>query len=443
MIKSILNIVLIFIICITALGIPLDLNMPKFSFDLPTIIKEDASYSTDIDSLPLNNPSQINFQIQTEDTKILSADSSDFSFFLDVIQNEKIISTLDASTLIKPVTPIKISSDVTNMKDFYLNLSKEALNLNDGDYTLKLYSTWEPLKDIEPLQLDVIYSRIFKFFKYVPATNEIPRGMMSLSLYYNAYDSQLVPITRFVGHNRTPLGTTIKELQNGSTLLNFSSPIPNVTKLRTKKGTVMVYLPKDLGKYNENPKDASFALESFVESLTSIKRINNVKFFVNGKESNTLFMNYDTKNLFSKNTNPKAYLGMNYNERLLLVPKNMEISPEDTLIKNIFATLKVDNINDKSSAKLIPTIPKNILLLNFSRNGNILTLNFSKEFSSAYENRVDLQNMMLDSILFSFTSIDGIEKVQILVDNQTINSFAGINLSEALIRPSFINPEKE
>ncbi|TCO68767.1 GerMN domain-containing protein [Marinisporobacter balticus] len=448
MIKSLFNLFLIFILCFTALGMPLNLdlskfsNLPDFPFDF-SVADENVSYKTDIDSFSSENPTQINFQIQMQNAEIRSANPSDFSFLLDVIKNDGTRSTLDVSTLIQALPPVKISSDVSHIKNFSLNLSQKKLNLPDGTYTFKLYSTSNALEDAKPLKFDVTY---FTLSTYIPAINEMAHGMMPLTLYFPdpSYYEYLVPITRFVNYNRIPLSTIVKNLREGSVSLGVASPIPNVTKLRIKKDMVLVYISKDLEKYNENPKNATFALNSFVQSLTTIPNIDKVKFFVNGKESDTLFNTYDTKTLFSKNTDVKVYLGLDANEkRLLLVPQNMAIVSEDTLIEDMITALKTAKVTGRNFENVIAPIPENITLINFSRQEDTLTLNFSKELLYAYNDRLDLQRMMLDSLLFSFTSIAGIKEIQILVEDQMTDSFGGVDLSQAQTCPKFINPEKE
>ncbi|QZY56048.1 GerMN domain-containing protein [Crassaminicella profunda] len=432
--KAIFNLFIVLIICITALGMPLNLELPALSFDLSTQ-NDQLSYKSFIDS-PLNNPTLIDFQIETKNPEKLSIDALASSFILEIIKETEIISTVDASKIITPSSTEKDSIRYT------LNLSKENLNLSDDNYLLKLYSTAEVLKDIEPLKIEVQYTTLSK---YIPATDTFPLGMMNLTLYYpDTKNEYLVPITKFVKQNRTPLGTIVNNLHSGSNILGSVSPIPDRIKLRVQKNRVLVFLPKDLGKYNTDPRIGTFALESFVNSFTSIKGIDQVKFFVNGKESDNLFYSYRTKDIYYKNTQPKVYLGMDTNQtRILLVPIKVENSSEKPLVERILHGLKTCKINENTCNNLVSPIPKNIELIDYTQNNNILTLNFNKEFLYAYQSRIDLQKMMLDAILYSFTSVTGIEKVQILVDGQAVNTFGEINLSQPISKPKFINPEKE
>ena len=95
------------------------------------------------------------------------------------------------------------------------------------------------------------------------------------------------------------------------------------------------------------------------------------------------------------------------------------------------------------SADLIATVPSDIRLLNATKNNQTLVLNFSKEFLYAHPDRVDLQRLMIDSLLFSYTSISDVTQVHFTVENQVVDTFANLQLAQPLSRPRYINPEKE
>ncbi|MCT4618238.1 MAG: GerMN domain-containing protein [Marinisporobacter sp.] len=432
--KAIFNFFIVVIICITALGMPLnlDLSLPSLSFDLSTQ-KNTFSYKSSIDN-PLSNPSLIDFEIETNAPEKLSSDLSS-SFLLDIMKGKEKLSTVDASKLIQN------TSNEDGKIIYTLNLSKENLDLSDGDYTLKLYSTAEILKDISPLKLEVAY---IHFSKYIPSTNALPPGMMGLTLYFpDTAQEYLVPITRFVKYTRTPLGTTIKNLHSGSSTFGFISPIPNNIKLRVQRNRVLVYLPKELGNYNTDQKIGTFALDSFVYSLTSIEGIDEVKFFVNRRESDNFFYGHTTKDIYPKGTSPKVYLGQDIDQkRILLLPINMAPS-EKPIIESMIDGLKNATVNNHSQKNLVAPIPQKVALIDSVQNNNLLTLNFNKEFLSSYKDRIDLQRMMVDAIVYSFTSIEGIDQVKILVEGNPLSNLGGMDLSYPIQQPSFINPETE
>ncbi|WZL72085.1 GerMN domain-containing protein [Clostridiaceae bacterium 35-E11] len=277
---------------------------------------------------------------------------------------------------------------------------------------------------------------------YIPTVNETARGMMGLTLFFpdKTNPQDLIPVTRFVKNTRTPLRTVIHHLHEGA--LGLTSPVPNISKLQVQNNMVIVHLPVTLNQYNENALSGKVILQSLVYSLTSVSGIDQVKFLVDGKESDNLFGDYSTKTIFTPNDQPRAYLGLNHNnKRVLLVPKKIDSVPTAHTIENMIHSLQTTKISNTSLNHLIATIPSNVALIDFSHKGSLLELNFNQAFLQAYVDRADLQAMMIDSILLSFTSMKDIESVQILVDNQPVQSLGNIDLSVPLNKPKFTNPE--
>lgn len=438
MFKAIFQLFLVFIICITASGIPTDVNTLDFSQNLFTTGKSMA-YGLNAKDLSLQNPTIIDFEIQAKNPAALSYEELKDTFVLDVMQNNKVIMTLDAPGFVENTSSHQNANP--SALAYAANFSQQHLKLPDGNYTFKLYSNGQALKNIHPLQFKVTYSALPT---YIPATNEVVRGMMGLTLYFpdTSNGQYLIPVTRFVKYTRAPLRTIINHLQKGSTSLGFLSPIPHIPKLQVRKNRVIVHLPSDLEKYNQNAIDGRFALESLVYSFTSISGIDQVKFLVDGKESDNLFHGYSTKTIFAPGDNPQVYLGISCNdERVLLVPKDIKQTTIDDAVKTIIAALKTGKVNDLNSSNLIPVVPENVQLINFSHTGDTLILNFNKELLGAYGHREDLRHMMIDAMVFSFTSMKAVEKVEILVEGQKMQSLDSIDLSVPLERPRFINPE--
>lgn len=443
MFRSILNLFLISIICITATTIPIEKNGMdmNFSFQLPKLTAKDTpaelAYAGDPDTLDLENPSSFRFHIRSAKPQSF-AGITDPSLVLEVFQNDQIVKRLTSENFVKagPQNPDPVDGKLT----YALDLSQQSLSLPDGTYVVRIYGQAQELKKVKPLTLHITYSTISA---YVPATDGAGQGMMGLTLYFPVSEDMqhLIPITRFVKYSRAPLRATIENMRKGSDLFGFLSPIPEVKKIQVRKGMAILHLTSDdLNRYNQNPTDADFAVKSLVDTLTAVPGINQVKFLVDGKESDNIFHGRSTREIFMADPHPKVYLGLDHQrKRLLLVPVPLE--NEDPLYENIFRALKTGEIAGKKLSNLMPPIPKDIDLLNYTLEGNRLTLNVSKEFLNAYPNRPDLQKMILDAIAYSYTSIQGINQIKILVENQPVDAFGNMNLSGYFTRPLFINPE--
>ena len=129
--------------------------------------------------------------------------------------------------------------------------------------------------------------------------------------------------------------------------------------------------------------------------------------------------------------------------RTLLVPIDLSTFDEDKISSEIFDILQTGIYKGTTLTDVFPPVPKEIQLLSASQNDRITTLNLSKEFLYAYPEREDLQKLMLDALVFSYTSLELTDEVQFLVENQKIDNFTGLSLAAPLRRPKYINPEKE
>lgn len=437
MFKAILNLCLIIVICITASGISSKVDGFDFSSLLP-ITQEKFNYSLNIEDTSLKNPTTLNLNIQTSNSKKISLDVLQDDLVLDVFEDNKIIATLNGNAF------VQVSSTHPNTESsssFYtLNLAQKNLDLPNGQYTFNIHSKNQSFKDMNHLNLEVTY---LPLSKYIPSPTKASKGMIGLTLYFpDSSNQQLIPLTRFINYTRKPLRKTIEALQSGSDpSIGLVSHIPDIPRLQVQKNRVLVHLSYPLDPYNENPALGRLTLDSLVYSLTSIPDIDQVKFLVDGKESDNIFHGYSTKTIFSPINNPLVYLGLDQNnKRQFLIPQELKGFNENTLYETMIHMLKGGKIDNKD---LFSPIPSNIDLINYSKEGNTLTLNFGKEFMNAYPDRMDLQRMMIDAILYSFTSIHDVERIKFLVEDKTIHSFGAIDLSSPLKKPPFINPEKE
>jgi len=434
MFKSLLNIFLVIIICITTAGVPVDKNIFDFEMRIPATQNQQITYSLEPNIIPMNNPNTVSIIGKSENN---ISHLLDTSFTLEVIKDNSTISYFkDSDFIVSQESP----SDTEIMLE--LNISQHNLNLPAGNYMLRFFS--DNLKE-QPLNFEVVYKPIAP---YISAKNDLPIGLMNLSLYFPdpIANKHLVPITRFVRRDKAVLRTTVNNLYEGSSILGFQAPIPRIPKLELRGDLVTVHLPDNLGKFHENEIDGYFALNSLVDSLTSISGINRVKFLVNGRESNNIFYSHSTATIFTPSIEkPKIYFGLNINEaRTLLVPVDMLPREEQKLYTDMFNSLQTGIIDAGTPlADLIATVPSDIRLLNATKNNQTLVLNFSKEFLYAHPDRVDLQRLMIDSLLFSYTSISDVTQVHFTVENQVVDTFANLQLAQPLSRPRYINPEKE
>lgn len=439
MLRSVFNLFLIFIVCITASGIPVNVDAFDFSLSLPST-NTSISYVTNLNTDSLENPSTIQFKVYGIPSAELTFED-DQRLLLEVFQDNQQIATINGNDLITEIS--ELSSAIEENLTYTLDLSRQKLNLSNGNYVFHIQSLAQELKQVKPLILNVSY---ISTAKYIPAANGVPQGTMALHLGFTDSNYQyLIPVTRIVPYDRAVLRTVIDQLRIGpdADLGLTALPIPEVKKLSVTKDRLTINWTADAVQVAQGSSLGGIVSDSLIQSLTSVSGINRIKFLVDGKESDELFHGVGTRTIFTADKTPKTYLGYGtQKDRILLVPYPMQFKDRDTLIQEVFEALKSTKVQGTAATNLKEVLPSEIELLDFTVQNKILTLNFNKEFLDAHPNRSDLQRMMIDAILYSFTSIDGINKVQIKIEGNTVDSFAEISLSQPIKRPLFINPEK-
>jgi len=100
-----------------------------------------------------------------------------------------------------------------------------------------------------------------------------------------------------------------------------------------------------------------------------------------------------------------------YLSRTKISASNKDIISKATVL---IEALTIDGKKkDIISNKFRALLPKNTKILNLSLKDNLLTINFSKEFYNVEE---DLEEKLIEALTYTLTSIDGIDKIEILVD---------------------------
>ncbi|WP_273225262.1 GerMN domain-containing protein [Geosporobacter ferrireducens] len=439
MLRSIFNLFLVFIICITASGIPVNVDAFDFSLPLPST-NTSISYVTNLNTDSLENPSTIQLEIHGITPMELTYEG-DQRLLLEVFQDNQQIANINGNDLI--IETNELSSAVEENLEYTLDISQQKLNLPNGNYVFHIRSLAQELKKAKPFILNVSYVSIAK---YIPASNSIAQGTMALHLGFTDSDYQyLIPVTRVVPYDRAVLRTVIDQLRTGpDPALGLTGlPVPEVKKLSVTKDLLTVNWTADAVQAAQGSSVASLASDGIIQSLTAVSGINRIKFLVDGKESDELFHGVGTRTIFTADKAPKIYLAYdNQKDRMLLVPYRMQSKDRDTLVQEVFTGLKTAEVQGTAAINLKAVLPSQIELLDFAVHNKVLALNLSKEFLDAHPSRTDLQRMIIDAILYSFTSIDGIDKVQIKVEGNAVDSFASISLSQAIKRPLFINPER-
>lgn len=416
----------------------IEIETPK---DLSTLYLD-----ADIDD-ELVNPDSIVIKHVSQKLEVVKS-SSNTCFTADVYQGDNLIlSNLNNLELISPSYDMAISISEDEPLLTTLNISQQNLGVEDGTYKIVLKSNIIPDDVKSVFHLDVKYD---SSAVYYGALSTAPSNTKGLTLYFASENLEtLIPITKFVVENKSITRMAIEQLQNGPLDSSLKTFINSVTNTTYNNGNVLIDLPSSYTKYNEPGNESQIAYQQFVKSIFAVKRywpIHSLRFTVDRKTVDTYFNGIETK-IPLKNTEENYILYMQYRieNRYYLAEHKIDtqsagISDENSIENN--ALKMFDMYMDSNINYMKNPIPKNIILQNVSKNNSCLTLDFNNQFLKVYNNRDDLKLMMLESIIYSFTSIPGIDNIKITVDSSPLNNFIkDMDFSGALYAPTFINPE--
>lgn len=440
MFKSICNLLIILLICVGASGISV-LYSP--TLDQSTVLDDNSEEvtlvaSSEVDELLLN-PNNIFIKYKSDKHAILNFDE-EYQFTATIYKHGEIYKVHS----IQDNGPVQVEFTKDTPYSVNINISQKNLDLPNGEYKVKIApNIINESLNTEALAFNVKY---LSDVPYIPAVNTIPEGKLAINLYFSDTKNsveQLVGITRFIDNTKRPLTAIVDELIKGPTFelgLNMNSIIGNYNYVSLKGTTAYVDLPSNENIYTEESKRSEIAMNSFIKSLANYPGVDNIRFLVDYNKAKSFFNDVDVSKSFTISNENKAFLAYDSPNRYFLIECEMEAISEDMSVEDKVIAI-FNSLQNSKYDYLSSTLPSEIELINSRLENDVLVLNFNSTFLKAYGNNENLNRMMLDSILFSFTSLKEVNKVRILIDGQSIDSFAGFDLSTEVMRPLFLNPE--
>lgn len=436
MLRSILSIILLIMIFVTASGLPLYADTIDFNFNFSLPIATSREDITIIDTnVTMLSPSDSKIQMNLMVNKKFLPLQLDGKIPLTLsLYSNEFIGSFD-------ITEIDISQGDDVQIEFHIPQS--LLDIPNGDYQLEISLN---IKDVEiPITSPKVSLNFSREFTYVKTLEGIDRSESALTLYFPDNNmNYLIPITRVIPYTKALLRNTVTNLAKGpsdSLGLPTNSPIPNIRKLNLKGGTLSVYLPKDIGIYNEYATSARIAVDSLVNSLTAIEGVKELQFYFNNKILMDNFHGMAMDKPIYPSNSPKFYVALiTDTKRALLMPISMDI--QSPSIEEVFEGLKYGTSLIPYNYTLQPTIPKEVVLLDYTIENKTLQLKLNEKFLTVYKNDPDKRNLMIDSIIYTFTSLNNIDNIILQVPNSDLAISEGILLDKILVPSPYINPEK-
>ena len=406
MLKALPNLIFILILFVIATVLPFGMDI--FTLDLSQPVVETITDNTQLiqSYLELSLVSRQENQLRFELSHPPVTDFADH-FVLSLNGNkggryEKILSDLsyqlDSEALILHVDLSPYLKELPS--DYYL-ISLEA---REGDF----------FKARNLIHMEYLDATHFDF-TYYGSGNQLPTGQTAFTLFLpNADYTALVPITRFV---RTPENRWLALYANlragtkeGLGLAQGMDTVPPASNfLITNKIANIYWNSAHLG-----PFDSRLALtrESVAKTLLKLGYITAVDFHVDNQH-NSQYGDLDWTKTFLPETQPKAYVAyQGDSEYAFLIPVDVSVSSSDAIelqVERLWQALRFKEID--LHPNMLQLVHPDLNYKSFTLENGILTFDFQTEWLSAYESDSNLFKAFIESIVYTFTTIEGVDAV--------------------------------
>ncbi|MDD2628506.1 MAG: GerMN domain-containing protein [Clostridia bacterium] len=447
--KIIINVIIIGLIGLLSSTYLFDISPINYknSIEIQTPVEtSELRLEIENETIDFLNPKSIVIKHTSNTDEVLKSLSQNI-FTANIYKDNKLIheniSNLELVNLSSNTT-LTINKD--NPMVTTLDISQEKLKLDDGTYKIVLQSNLIADSKYSSIDIQVTYDTAGT---YVPALNAAPVGTKGLTIYFTSEKlDTLIPVTKFSIEDKSITRMAIEQLQNGPSDTNMKTIIGDVTNCTYNNGNVVIDLPSSYNLYN-NVNIGTLAYNAFVKTIFDVDRywpIYSVSFTIDRKKVETYFNGIDTsKAIPNTEYNYSLYLAYKVNERYYLFDLPIDAQAAG-INKNDSTEIKAQKLFDYySDVKLTygrNPIPNDVKLNTVTIEGRNLILDFNEKFTNSYNNKDDLKLMMIESLIYSFTSIPNVDGIQITVNKKPLTNFVkDRDLSGILTPPKFINPE--
>lgn len=370
-------------------------------------------------------------------------------FTASIYQDNKLIRENINDLELVSITPSDTTFTISNDNPMIttMDIDQKKLGLGDGTYKITFTSNLISNPDSSSISIDVTYDT---GGTYISGLNTALPGTKGFTLYFTTENKDtLIPVTRFIVEDKSLTRIAVEQLQNGPLNNSMKTVIGDVTNCTYNNGKIVIDLPSSYTKYNDSSNEGLLSYETFVKSIFAVNRywpIYSVSFTVDRKEVATYFNGIDNLNAIQNTENNfLIYLAYKIDDRYYLFHTPIDMAKAG-ISSNDLLEIKAQKIfNLYSNTGLTygrNPIPENVILQKTTTEGSTLILDFNDEFLNAYKGKDDLKSMMVESLIYSFTTIPSIDGIKITIDSKPLTNFIkDRDLSGILTPPEFINPE--
>lgn len=453
-----INLFFIIIICFSLAIMPINTDVLSF-FNLNDILTSEepdetnqqeeidnsfvATYTTDFSvsgDKRIYNPKNYTLTLNTNIPKI-NQESFDFDDMKLTLYKDTTIS--QEFSFAEFITNYEISYVNDFVQVVYdINIDSNHLGLlRDGFYTAGIsFISEDKSSALGESKFDVAYRNDID---YVNAANTQNNGNFIYKAYYlDEAETHLVPLYFSVQYPKSVTLEVRNQLYNvppADSGLSQSPIIPNKSSVsKIAKDHYGIFMNSDeISKVIGDSEKANLTISSFVNTLTRLPHISKLSFFIDNAQVQGSLFDIDLSKVYEQQAQAYAYVteptsaGLSY-----LVPVAVN---EDNIYDKFGSIINILKSGEAENRLWTEIIPPEVEVNDFVIDGTTVTIDFNKAFLTAYEDFEEYRTLMINSILFSMTSIENITKVVFTVNGQSITSIGEFDLSQPLDAPAYIN----
>ncbi len=256
-------------------------------------------------------------------------------------------------------------------------------------------------------------------------------------VYYATDDGNyLVPITILINPTKEVVQVAVEKLLAGPNNDFLKGPIPEGTKLREiyfreGSGTVFIDLTKQFLEM-KNKEEVQLAVNSLVYTLSEFPNVERFQIFVEGQLTeglydiplDVIFERENKVNYIGDKSAQEEQITVYYGDgsAMFLVPVSIDGPKEASVVDQAKVALNQLVKGPPKKGTLASPLWKGTKIINVSleEDKKLLIVNFSKEVVG-YGGGSALERLLTNSLIYTLTSLPGVDKVQILIEGQKVD----------------------
>lgn len=323
-----------------------------------------------------------------------------------------------------------------------LDFSSERTGYYMGNYTVSVASTLADLSIDDHVDFALSY---YPLFDYMPAIAEVSQTQVYTQVYYlNETKEFLVPVTK-------KLNNSSKFIRNTISALSYEPPanerifaqdvlFPKLPRVYLNGGVLSCYLTgQEILKFDSSSQESKLLSEAMVKTLTDIGYVDNLVFYANDRQNGNFINGLPLKTIYNEDYTVYAYV--NYydnNKNAYLVPT--EVSNSQETVEDLLNILKTKHEVVGEYGLLTATLPNTVDLIRQTMDGTTLNLTLSDEFYTAYKDEASIQEMMMNSLVQTLTSLPSVNEVVLTTESHLTGMIGNVPLGTPLKSNRFLNP---